>query len=134
MLRMIDKKSTYDEPYGYELILDLHDCDSQRFSRSEIEQFCTELCQLIDMERCELYFWDDLGVPDDEQQTDPKTKGTSAVQFILTSTIVIHTLDLRNAVYVNVFSCKEFDTQEAAKFTAAWFDSKTWQANVVVRR
>ena len=57
-------------------------------------------------------------VPAEEQQTSPKTKGTSAVQFILTSTIVIHTLDLMNAVYVNVFSCKEFDTEKAAAFTA----------------
>jgi S-adenosylmethionine/arginine decarboxylase-like enzyme len=120
-------------PYGHELILDLHDCDSGRFSRSDIEQFCTELCELINMERCDLHFWDDLGVPEEEQQKDPKTKGTSAVQFILTSTIVIHTLDLMKTVYVNIFSCKEFDSDEAAKFTAKWFDSKDWKSSVVIR-
>ena len=120
--------------YGKELILDLHNCDTCRFTRHGIEQFCSELCELIDMERCDLYFWDDLGVPNEDQQTDPKTKGTSAVQFILTSTIVIHTLDLMKAVYVNIFSCKEFDTDEAAKFTASWFGSANWTANVVVRR
>jgi len=120
-------------PYGQELILDLHDCDRARFSRPAIEQFCIELCELIDMERCDLHFWDDVGVPEEEQQKDPKTKGTSAVQFILTSTIVIHTLDLMKAVYVNIFSCKEFNTDEAAKFTAEWFDSKDWKANVVIR-
>jgi S-adenosylmethionine decarboxylase len=121
-------------PYGRELILDLHDCDGSRFSRAAIEQFCTQLCELIKMERCDLHFWDDVGVPEEEQQKDPKTKGTSAVQFILTSTIVIHTLDLMKAVYVNIFSCKEFDTDEAANFTAKWFGSKDWNANVVVRR
>lgn len=119
--------------YGQELILDLHDCDPTKFSRSDIEQFCTQLCKLIDMERCDLHFWDDVGVPEGEQQKDPKTKGTSAVQFILTSTIVIHTLDLMKAVYVNIFSCKAFDTDQAAKFTAEWFDSKDWKANVVIR-
>ncbi len=61
------------------------------------------------MECCDLYFWDDLGVPNEDQQTDPKTKGTSAVQFILTSTIVIHTLDLMKSAYINIFSCKKFD-------------------------
>ncbi len=86
------------------------------------------------MEPCELHFWDDLGVPEEEQQTNPKTKGTSAVQFILTSTIVIHTLDLMKVVYVNIFSCKEFDTNVAAKFTAKWFCSNDWTANVVIRR
>lgn len=122
------------EVYGEELFLDLHDCDASKFTRDDIERFCTELCELIDMERCDLHFWDDLGVPEQDQQTNPKTKGTSAVQFILTSTIVIHTLDLMKAAYVNIFSCKEFDTDEAARFTAEWFGSKDWTANVVVRR
>ena len=86
------------------------------------------------MERCDLHFWDDVGVPVEEQQTNPTTKGTSAVQFILTSTIVIHTLDLMRVAYVNIFSCKEFDTDEAAQFTAKWFGSTDWTANVVARR
>jgi S-adenosylmethionine/arginine decarboxylase-like enzyme len=47
---------------------------------------------------------------------------------------VIHTLDLMKAAYVNIFSCKDFDTDEAAKFTAKWFGSTDWTANVVVRR
>ena len=117
-----------------ELILDLHGCDPSKFTRAAIRQFFEELCEFIDMERCDLHFWDDEGVPEDEQQTNPKTKGTSAVQFILTSTIVIHTLDLMEAVYINIFSCKEFDTDEAAEFTAKWFGSTDWTANVVTRR
>lgn len=122
------------EAYGLELILDLHGCDASRFTRKAIEGYCAELCELIDMERCDLHFWDDVGVPEEECQTDPKTKGTSAVQFILTSTIVIHTLDLMKTVYVNIFSCKEFDTDKAAEFTANWFGSKDWTKQVVVRR
>lgn len=130
----LDREEVPRETYGQELLLDLHDCDPGRFTRREIEQFCEELCELVDMERCELHFWDDVGVPEEERQTDPKTKGTSAVQFILTSTIVIHTLDLMGAVYVNIFSCKEFDTDEATRFTANWFGSTDWTANVITRR
>lgn len=96
--------------------------------------YCKEVCDLIGMERCGLYFWDDVGVPQAEQQTHPKTKGTSAVQFILTSSIVIHTLDLMRAAYINVFSCEEFDTDQAGVFTANWFESSEWTATVVVRR
>src|SRR5687767_12823088 len=95
--------------YGQELILDLHECDSSKFTRQDIREFCAELCELIGMEQCDLHFWDDVGVEKGEEQTDPKTKGTSAVQFILTSTVVIHTLDLMKVVYVNIFSCKTFD-------------------------
>lgn len=119
--------------YGQELILDLHGCDITTFTREVIEQYFIELCDLIDMERHDLHFWDDVGVPEDEQQTDPKTKGTSAVQFILTSTIVIHTLDLMKAAYINIFSCKEFDTEEAANFTIKWFGASDWKTNVVTR-
>jgi S-adenosylmethionine decarboxylase len=130
----VDGQMVSAEKYGQELILDLHGCDTGTFTRGEIERFCEELCELIDMERCDLHFWDDVGVLEEDQQTQPKTKGTSAVQFILTSTIVIHTLDLMKAVYVNVFSCKDFDTDKAAAFTAEWFGSSDWTANVVVRR
>ena len=120
--------------YGRELILDLHECNVQRFTRHSINDYCTKLCELIDVERCELYFWDDVGVPQNDRQTHPKTKGTSAVQFILTSTIVIHTLELMGAAYINVFSCKEFDTEQTAQFTVNWFGSADWTTNVVVRR
>lgn len=120
--------------YGQELILDLHSCDASRFTRPSIEEFCSELCELIDMERCDLHFWDDVGVPETEQQTNPRTKGTSAVQFILTSTIVIHTLDLMNVVYINIFSCKDFDANTAAEFTANWFASTDWTSHIITRR
>ncbi|MCY3819242.1 MAG: S-adenosylmethionine decarboxylase [Gammaproteobacteria bacterium] len=125
---------SHREPYGVELILDLHGCDASRFTRGSIRDFFRELCDLIDMEQCDVYFWDDVGVPTGERQTNPKTKGTSAVQFILTSTVVVHTLDLLQAVYVNVFSCKAFDTDAAARFTAKWFRSSEWKSTLVVRR
>ncbi len=107
--------------YGYELILDIHDCDPNTFNRESIDTFFTELCNEIDMEKCEVHFWDDVGVPLEEQQTDPKTKGTSAVCFILTSTIVVHTLDLLKTAHVNIFSCKYYNPDTAAEFTKKWF-------------
>ena len=137
VLRSIDKspgERVAHEVYGEELILDLHGCQTERFTRAEIARFCSELCELIDMERCDLHFWDDVAVPVGERQTHPKTKGTSAVQFILTSTIVIHTLELMGSAYVNIFSCKEFDSDEAARFTAKWFGSTDWTTTVVTRR
>ena len=119
--------------YGYELILDLHGCDSTLFNRQHIDTFFTDLCKLIDMTRCEVHFWDDVGVPPADQQTLPHTKGTSAVCFILTSSIVIHTLDLLCAVYVNVFSCKSFDPQPVASFTSRWFRATTHSCHFVER-
>ncbi len=95
-----------NSPYGLELIMDLHGSDVSTFNRKSLDGYFEKLCKAIDMKKCEIYFWDDVGVPSDEQQTSPHTKGTSAVQFILTSTIVIHTLELLEAAYINIFSCK----------------------------
>lgn len=85
------------------------------------------------MTQCELHFWDDVGVAPEEQQTSPHTKGTSAVQFILTSTIVIHTLDLMSSVYINIFSCNEFDAEVAADFTCNWFKGKIVNSHFIDR-
>lgn len=120
-------------PYGYELVIDLHSCNTSTFNRKSLDSFFTELCDLIDMERCEVHFWDDVGVPTEEQQTLPHTKGTSAVCFILTSTIVVHTLDLLKAVYVNIFSCKDFDPKAAEEFTKKWFEAKGGSARFIDR-
>lgn len=120
-------------PYGYELILDIHGCDASTFNRKSLDAYFEKLCKAIDMVKCERYWWDDVGVAPEEQQTSPHTKGTSAVQFILTSTIVIHTLDLLGAVYVNIFSCKDFDPELASDFTAKWFKGKIVNSHVIDR-
>jgi len=62
------------------------------------------------------------GAPENEQQTLSHMKGTSAVCFILTSSIVIHTLDNLKAVYINIFSCKEFAPDSATNFAQNWFE------------
>jgi len=119
--------------YGFELLLDVHSCDPKMFNRASIDRYFTELCEVIEMERCEVHFWDDVGVPVEEQQTEPHAVGTSAVCFILTSTIVIHTLDLLEKVFVNIFSCKTFDPDVASKFTAEWFKGEVKNSTFVER-
>ena len=123
-----------DTTYGFELVLDMHGCDASKFNRTDIDAFFAELCRRIDMQKCEVHFWDDVGVPLVEQQTSPHTKGTSAVCFILTSSIVIHTLDMLKAVYVNIFSCKDFDADLATRFTSEWFGADTCDPTFLKRR
>ena len=119
--------------YGKELILDLEHCDTRRFNRESLEQYFAELCDLINMTRCDLHFWDDLDVPEEQRQTSPHTKETSAIQFILTSNITIHTLDLLGQVYINIFSCKDFRSTDAAKFTEMFFDGSHMKGSPFIR-
>lgn len=119
--------------YGKEIIVDLHNCDPALFTRKSIRDYFKEICVLIDMERGKLCWWDDLYTPDEEKETEPHLVGISAVQFIRTSNITIHTLDIMKRVYLNLFSCKDFDGRAVVSFTREWFDGEV--VNVVeIRR
>ena len=125
--------SRSEKPYGFELIMDLHGCDVSTFNRESLDKYFEKLCKAIKMQKCERYFWDDVGLPEEEKQTSPHTKGSSAVQFILTSSIVIHTLDLLKAAYVNIFSCKEFDEKIAEEITKKWFGANGCSSRFIER-
>ncbi len=119
--------------YGKELIMDLHNCDVARFTRKSIRNYFKEVCDLIVMEREKLCWWDDLYTPEEEKETESHLVGTSAVQFIKTSNIVIHTLDILKKVYINIFSCKNFDADIAAEFSREWFGGRIVNRQVIRR-
>lgn len=119
----LDGDLTVGGIYGLELCLDCYECDVSKFNRKSLRQYFKKLVRLLDMKAGDLYFWDDVGVPKAERQTKPETTGTSAIQFILTSNITIHCLDILERVYVNIFSCKDFDTFNAKIFTQEYFNA-----------
>lgn len=111
--------------YGKELILDIHNCFPKRFNRDTIELFFENVCRDIDMERCDLHFWDYEDCDPEEYNSAPDhLKGISAVQFISTSNITIHTLDILRKVFINVFSCKFFDSQKVGILAERFFEGE----------
>ncbi len=52
----------------------------------------------------------------------------------MTSNVTIHTLDLLKAVYLNIFSCKDFDPKVAAAFSRKFFKGKIVTRAVIVRK
>ena len=120
--------------YGKELILDLHNCNNtELFNRKDLTNFFKALCILIDMERCDLHFWDYKGEEAEYRKAPIHLRGTSAVQFISTSNITIHTLDEMRRVYLNIFSCKEFSPEIASEFCKNYFDGEVVTYHVVGR-
>ena len=118
--------------YGKELILDIHNCNTP-FSRTIIKQFMKALCNLINMERADLHFWD----YDDEAEKEaapPHLAGTSAVQFITTSNITIHTLDKLKAVYLNIFTCAELNSNKVAQFCSSFWQGEIVSINFLERK
>ena len=119
--------------YGMELVMDLHDCDPTKFTRENLTQYFIDLCLLLDMKRADLHFWDYEGYPRQKEDAPPHLKGTTAVQFISTSNITVHTLDDLRRVYLNIFTCREFNPAHAIEFTVDYF-SAGWCGHRVFTR
>ncbi len=121
------------EHFGKELIIDLHECNSDKFTRHHIRKFFKGLCKEIDMVACKQTFWDYTNDKEAYDKAPPHLKGTSAVQFIMTSNITIHTLDVTKKVYLNIFSCKDFNDLDAIIFCQEFFEGKTVR-NLTIKR
>ena len=115
--------------YGMELILDLYGCDPKTIrSRKKIETFARRLCRRIKMKR--------YGEPIIEHfgHKSPATSGYSLVQLIETSCVTAHFSEALNNAYLNIFSCKPFDTDDAASFCKEYFKAEKVRQRLVKRK
>ncbi len=112
------EKTRQAGPWGWHLALDLYDCDLERITSADvIRDYVIKLCDLIEMRR----FGDPLIVNFGEE---PRVSGYSLVQLIETSNICGHFADESRAAYIDIFSCKYFDAELAANFTAQTFGAQ----------
>ena len=122
------------ENFGKEVILDLHNCNVEKFNRKDIEAYFIELCQEIDMVREDLFWWDmEENTEEEIAAMENHLVGTSAVQFIRTSNITIHTIDRMKRVYLNIFSCKDFDAEFVKDFSQKVFGGDIVSYHVIDR-
>ncbi len=123
-----------DKAYGKELIIDIHGCNIEKFNRTEIEAYLIELCDnVIDMQREDLHWWDYEGLPEEYEKAADHLKGISVCQFISTSNIVMHTIDVPRNLHLNIFSCKDFDPQVVINFTLEWFGGELLSQTCIPR-
>ena len=105
--------------FGYELIMDLKDCDNAIISSKEkLQDYVDNLCILIGMKKFGDTILSHFGV------SQAFTKGYSLVQLIETSCITGHFSELWNTAYINIFSCKDYDDEKAKNFTQSFFSAK----------
>ena len=121
-----------EKVYGYSSTLDASGCDSTKFTRKNIEAFFIALCEAIDMERADLHFWD-YEDPAEYAAAPPHLKGTSAVQFIMTSTITLHALDELGTVFIDLFSCKFYEPAVAKKVVDEFFGGQSRASKLKTR-
>ncbi len=63
----------------------------------------------------------------------PEDKGITGVVIIAESHISIHTFELKNYVFIDLFSCKPFDYEYAQKYLIDIFECKNPTVNVLMR-
>lgn len=113
--------------YGYELLLDLYGCDREILeSKEHLKRYNKEIVRLIDMEA--------MGLPVIPEKFGKGTlHGYSSVQFIQTSSIVVHLCEDLLEAHVNIFSCKRFDEMVAQEFTSRFFDAQKSDSRLILR-
>ena len=121
------KQFGYRGNYGLEMIIDLKGCDLSNLDQKKLRKFFVKLCDLIEMKRHgNPVFWKDIS-------NIPHLHGVSGFQFIETSNVVCHPLPLLEAVYINIFSCKGFDTKKALRFCIKYWGATSNTHTTVVR-
>ena len=105
--------------WGQHLILDLSGCNVAKISDGpNILQWVKELVPAIDMVA--------YGEPILEHFATQKeaTAGYSLIQLIETSNIAAHFAEKLGQVYIDIFSCKEFDEKTAINLCERFFEPK----------
>ncbi len=116
------------EPWGWHTIIDLEDCNPAYIkSADHIKNFVCALCDLIEMKR----FGEPIIVHFGQEE---HIAGYSLVQLIETSLISGHFANASNTAYIDIFSCKVYDPEVAAQFTADYFGGKIREKHVILRK
>jgi len=124
------KTSTENETeyWGVSSCIDLYECDLALMQNADaIREFVLLLCDRIQMRRygeTQVVFFGD----------EPRVQGFSMTQLIETSLISAHFANASRAIYLDVFSCAPYDSEETAKFAAAYFKAARYELHVVHRR
>jgi S-adenosylmethionine decarboxylase len=113
--------------WGKHLVLDAAGCSPKMIgSHVVVSNFARTLVKRIDM------------VPFGEPQVvmfgSGNKKGYTLVQLIETSNICAHFVEENNSMYLDVFSCKDFDHETVKDTVREFFDAQTFRTKVMLRQ
>lgn len=114
--------------FGVHLMLDLSTCNQDRLTNQEfVYDILNKLPDLIGMTK--------MGLPSAVKWLDKgaAVPGISGFVMIAESHISVHTFPEKDYVFVDVFSCRGFDTEKAAQFFIDSFEAKKVTKNEIKR-
>jgi len=113
--------------WGKHLILDAAGCSPKRIgSATVIKNFTKDLVKQIDMVA--------YGEPKIVMFGTGNKKGYTLIQLIETSNIAGHFVEENNTMYLDVFSCKDFDAEIVKKLVREYFNAQSFSSRVLLRQ
>jgi len=107
-------------------LINIYDCNHEFLRDPEyIKEFAKKICEVIDMQR----YWEALL----KRFWTWDLEGYSMIQFIETSSITVHLDEFGNRWFIDIFSCKEFDSQKAEEFCKQYFAWKSSKCQTIHR-
>ncbi|MFA5157187.1 MAG: S-adenosylmethionine decarboxylase [Candidatus Omnitrophota bacterium] len=123
------QESKRPKAFGYELLLDLYDCTPGLCDDLAIcYKFLDDIVSFLGMEKQSppsIFFTDAKRFPD--------KAGLSGWAPLVESSIVIHTLSVKNYISIDIYCCKEFDTNLAKSFVCKFFSPKRLEEQFILR-
>ncbi len=122
-------REQYEKENAWGLLssIDIYECDPERIKNKEaIIEYVSRLCKLIEMKQ--------YGEPIVVHFGKGETKGFSLVQLIETSLISGHFANESNRAFIDIFSCKFYDPEKAAKFSMEFFGGSHYRLNTLIRK
>jgi len=115
--------------WGYHLILDCKECDIKKITnKEEISNFIKMLVKKIKMKAYKEPIIEHFATH------NPDAAGFSFVQLIETSAITGHLVDKNGDAYIDIFSCKEYDIEEAKNIIKTCFNPKKIKVIYLMRQ
>ncbi|WP_420094716.1 S-adenosylmethionine decarboxylase [Nocardia asteroides] len=108
-------------------MIDLYDCDPDLIQDSaHIRQFVEELCLTLGFRRfgeCNIVHFGERA----------EIAGYSMTQLIETSLVSAHFVNEAKSIYLDIFSCKQYDSDLAASIASRSFKASSFSVKVSLR-
>jgi len=114
--------------WGHHLIIDAAGCNENLLDGEAIKRFSKDLVDEIDMVA--------FGEPMVEHfgHANPKTSGYTLVQLIETSNVTAHFCDDSREIYLDVFSCRDFEEAKAVAVFQRHFEPARMKVTKFARK
>lgn len=113
--------------WGWSTMINLYNCDENKIKNPEIiKKYVDELVVLLDMKKYGECILVDFG-------NNPKVKGYSMFQLIETSNISGHFANDSKSAYLDIFSCKPYDSKKAVLFSKQVFGAEEYTYQTIER-